>query len=74
MHYFGFSKLADSEKLFSKGKLEGGQFDPKDALDDQICNAMRFSNTQRGAPFELSEPAFARLLQHLNATTPLIKA
>ena len=74
MHYFGFSKLADSEKLFSKGKLEGSQFDSRDALDDQICNAMRFSNTQRGAPFELSEPAFARLLQHLNATTPLIKA
>lgn len=74
MHYFGFSKLSDSEKLFRKGKLDGVQFDQGDILDIQICNAMRMSNTQRGAPFELSEEAFARLLQHLNAMTPLLRA
>jgi len=74
MHYFRFSRLADSEKLFSKGKLEGSQFDSENTLDVQICNAMRMSNTQRGAPFELSEEAFARLLQHLSAMTPLLKA
>lgn len=74
MHYFGFSRLADSEKLFSKGKLEGSQFHPDNTLDVQICDAMRMSNTQRGAPFELSEEAFARLLQHLSAMTPLLRA
>ena len=73
MHYFGFNRLADSEKLFSRGKLAGSQFETGNTLDVQICDAMRFSNTQRGAPFELSEAAFIRLLQHLNATTPLLK-
>lgn len=74
MHYFGFNRLAESEKLFSKGKLVGNQFEINNTLDTQICDAMRHSNTQRGAPFELSEAAFIRLLQHLNATTPLLKA
>lgn len=74
MHYFGFNKLADSEKLFSKGRLAGTQFDPDNVLDIEICDTMRFSNTRQGAPIELSESAFIRLLQHLNATTPLLKA
>lgn len=73
MHYFGFNKLTDSEKLFSKGKLEGVQFESNSVLDSQLCDAMRMSNTQSGAPFELSEEAFARLLQHLNASTPLLR-
>lgn len=60
--------------FFRKGKLEGSQFKPEDELDNQISSSMRMSNMQRGAPFELSEAAFARLLQHLNAMTPLLKA
>lgn len=74
MHYFAFSKFTDSERLFRKGKLAGSQFNPEDDLDNEICDSIRMSNTQRGAPFELSETAFARLLQHLNAMTPLLKA
>jgi hypothetical protein len=74
MHYFGFSKKSDSEKLFRNGKLYGSQFSLETTLDSQICDAMRMSNTQRGAPFELTEDAFARLLQHLNAMTPLLRA
>ena len=72
MHYFAYRKLADSEKYFSRWKLQGTQFMPNDPLDIEICSAMRWSNTQRGAPSELSEGAFTRLLQHLHATTPLI--
>lgn len=74
VHYFGFGKLTDSEKLFSKGKLDGVNFDENDVLDTLICDAMRMSNTQRGAPCELSEEAFAHLLHHLNAMTPLQRA
>jgi hypothetical protein len=74
MHYFAYDRLADSEKLFLKGKLSGTQFKQGDDLDKEICDALRMSNTQRGAPFELSQEAFARLLQHLHAMTPLIRA
>ncbi len=74
MHYFAYDKLADSEKLFRKGKLSGNQFKEGDVLDEEICDALRMSNTQRGSPFELSQEAFARLLQHLHAMTPLLKA
>jgi hypothetical protein len=65
--------LADSEKIFRNGKLSGTQFDASNTLDVDICYAMRMSNTQRGAPFELSQDAFIRLLQHLHAMTSLLK-
>lgn len=73
MHYFAYDKMTDSEKLFKKGQLSGKQFQDGDMLDKEICYAMRMSNTQRGSPYELSQEAFARLLQHLHAMTPLLK-
>ncbi|MCL4340139.1 MAG: hypothetical protein M1388_03290 [Thaumarchaeota archaeon] len=73
MHYFQYKRVADSEKLLLKGKLQGSQFDKSNDLDKQICDALRMSNTQRGGPYELTEDAFAHLLQHLHAMTPLLK-
>src|SRR5207302_1913706 len=47
MHYFGYDKLADSEKLFRNVKLAGTQFDVDNTLDVEICDALRMSHTQR---------------------------
>ena len=72
MHYFRFSNAAKRELLYKTSNhitLMGADFNRSNFLHVQICDALRKSNTQAGAPVELSEEAIESLRQLLESKT-----
>jgi hypothetical protein len=68
MHYFRFSASAKQPWLFrteSRILLEGGDLKSGDLGHEALCDALRKSNTQAGAPVELSDIGFESLVQLL---------
>jgi len=72
MHYFRFSNAAKRELLYKttdRIDLTGTDF-KSDPLHVRICDALRKSNTQAGAPVQLDEEAVESLRQVLVSKTP----
>lgn len=69
MHYFTFSNAANKELLFKTENdisVRGSDFHTSDLADVGVCDAFRKSNTQAGAPVEMSEESFQTLRQRLD--------
>jgi hypothetical protein len=68
MHYFRFSNAAKKEMLYKttdRVSFKGSDFNKKDQVDVDLCDALRKSNTQSGAPVEISQAVFENLRQRL---------
>jgi hypothetical protein len=68
MHYFAFSYAANKEELYrttNEITIRGANFDKNNPVDVELCDAFTQSNTQHGAPVEISQSAFEDLRQRL---------
>lgn len=68
MHYFRFSpqpRNASQYRSAGADSVSGSQFSSRDPADVELCDALRMSNTQAGAPFPIRLAALEALRRRL---------
>lgn len=69
MHYFRFSPTPRNASQYRSAGIDsvrGTEFVQDDPADVELCNAFRMSNTQAGAPFQISLVALEALRRRLS--------